>query len=227
MIYIILSIILIVVLILLTLSLCYITIDIHLKNHILNIKIGNKLYCKKIQIDLSKPKQTKQTEKSNTKHKENKLSFIDRLKKIKDRVFDEENGINHDEIKNVKNELFETYSQAIEIIKKISVKLRHKIKVTTLRVELEYGTGNAATTGMLYGGIWQMTGILYPIASRWVKIIYPTLDITPDFYSKRFDIEAQSIIKVRPAHIISAVFSPLLGTAITYFKNKKGREKND
>ncbi len=226
MIYIILSIVLIIVLILLTLSLCYVTIDIHLKNQILYIKIGNKLYSKKIQVDLSKPKETKKEKKSDNTSKEDTSSFIDKLKKIKNRVFDAEKGIDYDEVKNIKNEIFDAYSETIDIVKKIFGKLRYKIKVTALRVKLEYGTGNAATTGMLYGGIWQLTGILYPIASSWVKIVYPTLDITPDFYGKRFDIEVQSIIKVRPAHIISASFSPLLSPAITYLKNKKGREKN-
>lgn len=226
MIYIILTIIFIIVLILLTLSLCYVTIDIHLKNQILDIKIGNKFYCKKFKIDLSKPKETKKEKILNNTPMENKSSFIDKLKLFKNRVFDSEKGIDYSELKNVKNEIFNTYSETIDIIKKIFGKLRYKIKITSLRIELEYGTGNAATTGMLYGGIWQLTGILYPIASSWIKMVYPSLDITPDFYGKRFDIEIQSIIKVRPAHIISAAFSPLLSPAITYLKNKKGREKN-
>ena len=47
-----------------------------------------------------------------------------------------------------------------------------------------------------------------------------------DFYSKRFDTEVRSIIKVRAVHIISAGLSSLLVPAYTYLKNKKGREKN-
>lgn len=226
MIYIVLAIIMIIVLLLLTLSICYITIDLHLKNQILYIKIGNNIFKKKIQIDLSKPKQTPDKKKVNKTDGENSKSFTDELKQIKDRVFDPDKGIDYDEVKNVKNEISNTYAEIIDIIKKLFGKLRYKVKIPTLKIELEYGTGNAATTGMLYGSIWQMLGILYPIASSWVDIVYPSLDITPDFYGKRYNIEAQSIIKVRPAHIINASFSALLTPVITYFKNKKGREKN-
>ncbi len=226
MIYIILSVILIIVLLLLTLSLCYITIDLHLKEHILYVKIGNNIYKKKLEIDLSKPMQEKN--KTSGTPNANKTSFIDKLKVFKDRVFDADKGLNFDEIKNVTNEVSDTYADIIAIIKKIFGKLRYKTKVTELRVELEYGTGNAATTGMLYGSIWQLLGVLYPIASSWADIVYPSLDITPDFYGKRFNIEAWSIIKVRPAHIINASFSALLTPAITYLKDKfkKGRGTN-
>ncbi|MBQ3573008.1 MAG: DUF2953 domain-containing protein [Clostridia bacterium] len=93
---------------------------------------------------------------------------------------------------------------------------------------MEYGTGDAAATGMLYGSIWGAVSTLYPIACRWAHISYPTLDITPDFYGKRFNIEVQSIIKVRPAHIISALFTALRMPNFTYLKDKlkKGRGKN-
>ncbi len=224
--YIILAAILIIVLILLTLLLSYITIDLHIKNQILYIKIFNLIFCKKIQVDLSKSKQTNKG--NDASPKDNKTSFVEKIKKIKDRVFDADKGFNFDEIRKVKNEISETYAEIINIIKKLFGKLHYKIKVTTLRVELEYGTGNAATTGMLYGGIWQMLGVLYPIASSWVNMVYPSLDITPDFYGKRFNIEVWSIIKVKPAHIIYASFFALLTPAITYFKDKykKGSEEN-
>ena len=224
MIYVIL-ILLIIVSVLLALTISYVTVDIHLKNQLLLISVGNKIYRKKFEINFLEEKSapSKDTDKSSEKQ-----SSPFEISSIKDRVYSADSGIDFDEIKNIKNEICETYSNIIAIIKKLFSHLRYKIKVPVINLKMEYGTGDAAATGMLYGSIWGMIGTLYPIACKWAHISYPTLDITPDFYGKRFNIEAQSIIKVRPAHIISALFTALRMPNFTYLKDKlkKGREKN-
>lgn len=224
MIYVIL-ILLIIVSVLLALTISYVTIDIHLKNQLLLISVGNKLYRKKFEIDFLKkePAPIKNDDKSSEKQ-ESPFG----LATIKKRIYNAENGIDFDEIKNVKNEISETYSDIIAVIKKLFEHLRYKVQFPVVRVKMEYGTGDAAATGMLYGSIWGAVSTFYPIACRWARISYPTLDITPDFYGKRFNIEAQSIIKVRPAHIISALFTALRTPNFTYLKDKfkKGRGKN-
>ncbi len=224
MIYVIL-ILLIIVSVLLTLTISYVTIDIHLKNQLLLISVGNKLYRKKFEIDFLKrePAPSKNDDKSSEKQ-ESPFG----LATIKDRIYSAENGFNFDEIKNIKTEISETYSDIIAVIKKLFGHLRYKVQIPVVRVKMEYGTGDAAATGMLYGSIWGAVSALYPVACRWAHLSYPILDITPDFYGKRFNLEAQSIIKVRPAHIISALFTALRMPNFTYLKDKlkKGRGKN-
>ena len=224
MIYVIL-ILLIIVSALLALTISYVTIDIHLKNQLLLISVGNKVYRKKFEVDFLENKPTPSNNDDTSS--ENKSSPFS-LSSLKERIYSDESGIDFDEIQNVKTEICETYSDIITIIKKLFGHLRYKVQIPVVRVKMEYGTGDAAATGMLYGSIWGAVSTLYPIACRWAHISYPTLDITPDFYGKRFNIEVQSIIKVRPAHIISALFTALRMPNFTYLKDKlkKGRGKN-
>lgn len=203
------------------------TIDIHFKDNVLTLKVITPFYKKQIVRDFNQ----KQSEvkagdaKKETKDTE-KLGFSQKLDDIKKRVFNKEKGFDIDELKSVWSELWETNSYVLGIIKKLFTKLRHKIHIKKLAIGVEYGTDNPATTGMIYGSVWNVVGIIYPVLTRYFYIEYPIIDVTPDFYGKRFDIEIRSIIKVSAAHIIWAGLSSLLIPSITYFKNKKGREKN-
>ena len=127
----------------------------------------------------------------------------------------------------MKNELTDAYSETFALIRKFLGKTRFKIHIPTLRVKLEYGTDNPANTGIIYGSVWGLVGVIYPLAAMYFHIAFPQLDITPDFYGKRFNIEIKSIIKVRPTHIINAALTTLWAPILTYLKNKikKGRDK--
>lgn len=212
-------------LIILATTLCYARIDIHLKNNILNVTIGNKVWKKHYKIDFSE--QENSTTESKTKF-DKKSSIKEKISSIKNRIFNFEKGFDIDEVAKIKDEITETYSSVTGIIKDILGHLRYKIQIPVLKIELEYGTGDAASTGMIYGSIWSVTSLIYPIISMWTHMVYPTLDITPDYYGKRFDIEAWSIIKVRPAHIINAAIKTFFSPNLTYLKNifKKGRVEN-
>ncbi len=201
-----------IILIFLLAVLWHLTVDLSLKDSILSLDIKHIFYRKKIEIDLNKPK----SEKKESEPAENKGNFSD----IKKRIFKPDSGIDFDEIKKIKNEYSAAYSDMLDIIKKFLEKTRQKIKIPTLKISIDYGTGNPAATGMIYASFWNLVGILYPLLTRYFKVVYPTLDITPDFYQERFDIKVKSIIKVRVAHIISAPISALF----TYLKNKKKKD---
>ncbi len=228
---IIIAVLLIIGLLLLVQLRAYSFVYIHLKDNILIVNVKTPFYRREIKYDLEKNKEEEKIkgvgigEKEKT---EQKSPLSEKIAKAKKRVFSSEKGFDTDELKNIWDEFSEMYSYAVGIIKKLLGKLRHKIHITQLLVRLEYGTDNPANTGMIYGSIWGLVGLLYPIFTRYFHIVYPTLDITPDFYDNRFDIEVRSIIKVRAAHIINAAFASLFVPAITYFKDKilKGREKN-
>ena len=163
--------------------------------------------------------------------KKSKFSFKDRFDKEKKRIYDpEKGGYQPGGLKEVWGEYQQTFEDFKDIILGFAGGVRQKIWITSLLIRLDYGTGDPAHTGMLYGSIWSGIGIAYPILCRYIRAVYPTLEITPDFYGVRFDLEIKSIIKVRPAHIIHALLKQLWRPAITYCYNhftRKGSVAND
>lgn len=162
--------------------------------------------------------------------KEKGHSLKDRWASEKKRIYDPENGgYQSGGLSTVLDEYRGTFGQFWDILRKFSGDIKHRIHITSLWIRLDYGTGDPANTGMLYGSIWGAIGVIYPLALRYVQMVYPVMEITPDFYGKRFDLEVKSIIKVRPAHIINALIKQGLGLAITYcYKHfTKGSVKND
>lgn len=106
-------------------------------------------------------------------------------------------------------------------VKRASVRalkyLKHKIDISETRVRLKFGTGDAAATGMICGAFWAALGNLYIIGGKFFNLGFPSVNLTPVFESKAFELEAESIIEVRPAHIINAAVLALF----TYFFQEK------
>ena len=228
MLYVILIILLILLLLLLLELFLFSKIEIHFKDKLLTVAIKTPLYRKVIRRDLNQTEAEPQKNGAASDETSEKSPISDKIADIKKRVFNPDTGFDTEEVKKVWGELSETHSYVFGILKKLLVRLRHKIHINKLFIRLEYGTDNPAATGIIYGSVWNLVGLVYPFLTMYFRIAYPTLDITPDFYSKRFDIEVKSIIKVRAAHIINAGLSLLLVPTITYFKDKskKGRENN-
>ena len=205
------------------------TIVVHYKDMQLDVKIKHLFFKKNLFFDFTKEKNTEQKKtKDEAGNAESKgFDIRSKINEIKDRIYSSETGFNIDEVKNVKNELTDAYSETFALIRKFLGKTRFKIHIPTIRVKLDYGTGNPANTGMIYGSVWGLVGVIYPLAAMYFHIAFPQLDTTPDFYGKRFNIEIKSIIKVRPTHIINAALTTLWTPILTYLKNKikKGRDK--
>lgn len=164
------------------------------------------------------------SDKTSSKHadkeKSGRQAFLDKLKSDKVRIYNE-NGFDAEEFKKVFSRYRDTYLMYKDVIFDFMAALRHKVEVPLLRINLDIGLDNPAHTGMAYASVWGAVGVVYPVLSRYMKIVYPTMSVTPDFYGKRFNFKAESIIKVRPAHIISALLKPAVRVGLTYHKNKK------
>lgn len=142
------------------------------------------------------------------------------FEKLKARVFKTDTGFDSDEAKNVISELKTEFSYYWKLGKRFLSSMRYKISIPVWRITLDYGTADAALTGMLYGSAWSVLGFVYPLLARYARVVYPMLDITPDFYGKRFELKVKSIIKVRPAHIINAAVPTLIIFLTDYFKKQ-------
>ncbi len=83
--------------------------------------------------------------------------------------------------------------------------MRYRIEVKKLNLKIDFGTGDPADTGMLYGIIWAAIGNVYQIFNQYFVFDFPEVILKPDFENKLFKIEFEGIIKVRLVHIINAL----------------------
>lgn len=159
--------------------------------------------------EASQPEQGKGSAKKNR--------FSERWSADKKRIYDpEKGGYQPGGLEAVLAEYRDLWDQGRDVIHTFFGNIRYRIEVPMLRIRLDFGTGNPAHTGMAYGAVWGAVGMAYPVACRYVHMAYPAMEVTPDFYEKRFDLEIRSIIKVRPAHIINALLKQGWRLAVTY-----------
>lgn len=99
----------------------------------------------------------------------------------------------------------EKYKEYKEIIHVFLKAMRYRVKINKLEIGLEYGTGNAATTGMLYGVIWGLITGAYNLLTVFFNMEFPKAEISPDFQKSKFDFTFNGILRVRLVHIINAL----------------------
>lgn len=83
--------------------------------------------------------------------------------------------------------------------------MRYRIEVVKVKLKVDFGTGDSADTGILYGIIWAAIGNLYQIFNQYLVFDFPEVTLSPDFENKIFKTEFEGIIKVRLVHIIIAL----------------------
>lgn len=105
------------------------------------------------------------------------------------------------EVEKKKKKLSDTSS----ILWKILKELRYRIEVVKVKLSVDYGTGDPADTGILYGVIWAAIGNLYQLFNQYLVFDFPEVSLNPDFENKIFKTEFEGIIKVRLVHIIIAL----------------------
>ena len=194
---------------------------VHYKDKRLFIELRGIFY-KKVLVDRDfTQKEEASAEKTEpqeeTKSEKNKTGIIERFKTDKDKIYTKETGYNHQGLMGVIDDYKEIIGKIKDVLEVFFEGMRYKIEIPLIRIKLDFGTGNPAHTGMLFGGIWGAVGTAYPIARRYLDVAYPVMEVTPDFNGSRFDLEFKSIIKVRPAHIINALFKREVWAAVTYF----------
>ncbi len=181
-----------------------------------------KLWCFKYSLSgfkgSGKPKDKKKKKKEKEEDESEEESASEEVGEADEKAKDEEKSGALQKIKNGIS-LFKS-------VKRASVRalgyLRHKIDISETRVMLRFGTGDAAATGMICGAFWAALGNLYIIGGKFFNLGFPSVKLTPVFESKAFELEAESIIGVRPAHIINAAVIALF----TYFFQERKTIKN-
>ena len=100
--------------------------------------------------------------------------------------------------------------------------MRYKISFSEFYIHVRYGTGDAASTGALYGAVWALIGNVYSFICRYFYISFPEVNLEPDFNKKMFEPMLRGIITVRHVHIIIAVLRSL--RAYRQHKEQKNEE---
>ena len=99
--------------------------------------------------------------------------------------------------------------------------VRYKINFSEIYIRVHYGTGDAPSTGMLYGAVWALIGNVYAFICRYFYMSFPEVDLDADYNKKVFEAELKGIITVRPVHIIIAVLRSLKA----YRNHKKSKKE--
>lgn len=117
-------------------------------------------------------------------------------------------------------ELYKLIAEDVKII--LSYTSKHALKVEKLHFILNYGTGDAASTGVLYGPI---SGIVYGalgLLAHNHKTKDSILSVTPEFNNAVFKAQGECILKLQNVHII--VIATKLVKLIIKMKKRKERD---
>lgn len=100
--------------------------------------------------------------------------------------------------------LYSIYKNNKEIISSPLKYLAKKISVRNLYLKLGMGTGEAASTGVLYGTAWIVMGNIMAFTGSHVSIKEPRIIIVPVFGSVHLSLDFNCIISIKTGHIINA-----------------------
>ena len=92
-----------------------------------------------------------------------------------------------------------------KVLKALLNKWMERLEITDLKTDMIIGTGEAASTAILNGFIWSVTGNVLAIISRYVKLSkIPKITITPAFHTKIANLNLSGIIRFRLGETILA-----------------------
>ncbi len=152
-----------------------------------------------------------------------KIGFIERIlypsEKKQTKVTDKKQD--KPSVKDRINSSVELYKMIWEDVKELLLYAsKNALKFENLTFHIDYGTGDAAATGILYGVI---SGIVYGIwgiiGNNAVLESYD-IDIRPDYYNTLLSLDGKCIVKLRNVHIIIIGFKVI--KLLKKMKKQKG-----
>ena len=158
----------------------------------------------------------KKTLKSkNNKKKPNKKGH---LLKDKQSLKDEDTSF----LKKVKDG-YQTFCAFKYAYKNNSHKLRKAIYAKKINLHINYGSGNAASTGIITGAIWAGIYNVVSFISSVITIAQPKINLVPNYTEKQCSAKCECIITSRLANLIGAVLS--MGISYLSFKRKNKKKR--
>lgn len=155
-----------------------------------------------VKIRLKTEKKKKEKPEKNEKKKE-KLSvkkYIDTAKKT-----------------------MEAYNRSKDEIAEIIGDITKKVSFSEIVFLVDFGTGNAASTGIMTGAVWSATDIFVCVIDRIFGVEKFNVNVTPFFDKKVFKGKFKSILKLRLWNIMSILRKIM--KVINIFKELINNEK--
>ncbi len=152
----------------------------------------------KIKTD-KKKKEKKQSPKKDD-DKEDDIKFFDKVKKYYTLFLD----------------FKDTY-------KKNSRKIRRTVHFEKICLNVQFGLGDAARTGIATGGVWAGIYNVIALVARLFRISEPKVGVVPLYNEQKCEIEGECIISTRVANLIYTLAS----VGISYYFISKRRKNNN
>lgn len=100
--------------------------------------------------------------------------------------------------------------------------VRKRILVESLRLGINFGTGDAASTGIGVGSLWAAIYGVVAFLANFVRVTEPDITVAPDYENSVIDVGGECIIKFSLANLIAIAFVVLVNY---YFVDKKLTKK--
>ena len=98
------------------------------------------------------------------------------------------------------------FNRMKDAIKSALSYLRYKIEIFEMGILGDFGTGNAATTGIAYGSVEALLSAVSSLIGQYFELSKPIrVNIDLNFSEPVFNISFHAIVKARPIHILIAV----------------------
>jgi len=160
------------------------------------LEVSGGIIKKAIPLKGSKKKKKGKTE---TEIKDTELSITDKLKKY------------YDTFVHIKN----TWSRSKRSVRK-------RIIAEEINLDISFGTGDAAHTGIATGALWGAVYNVIGFVANFIRVTEPQIHIHPDYEAELLEFDGRCILKLSVANIISI----LLIVYINYcLENKKQTKK--
>jgi len=93
-----------------------------------------------------------------------------------------------------------------EAIKAALTYLRYKIELYDMGILGDFGTGNAATTGVAYGSVQAFLSAISSLIGQYFELKRPIrVNVDLNFSDPVFNISFHAIVKARPIHLLIGV----------------------
>lgn len=100
--------------------------------------------------------------------------------------------------------------------------VRKRILAEKIYLNLSFGTGDAASTGILVGSLWGAIYNVIAFVSNFIRVTEPQICINPSYDEELLDFEFECILKVSVANIISIISVLYINY---YFEGRKQTKK--
>lgn len=118
-------------------------------------------------------------------------------------------------------EAYKTFCAFKYAYKSNSGKVRKAVYAKKINLHINFGTGNAAATGIITGALWSGIYNVVSFISRVITIAEPNINVVPNYDDKECSIKCECIITSRLVNLIVAV----AGIGISYLKFKRKNKK--